>query len=106
MNKELFEKELCQSVELVSMLEHICAASTDETLPVAGMQLTLIQLRSKLLELMAKSQQDTQESKPVYSSNGHGVPLSQKIKKVPMKKTGKIRELLVHSDQQKEVINW
>ena len=53
-NKEFFEEELCEAVELVSMLEKLSASTSADEFPVAGVQLTLAQIRKKLLSLMAQ----------------------------------------------------
>lgn len=119
MNKEVLEKELYEIVELVSMLEHICANTSESTLPSAGMQLTLIQTRKKLQtvisNLFAKQELSSSNGfeasatqKPVFSAAQRGIPLSERIRKVPIGKerAARVRELLLSQEEDKEVINW
>lgn len=124
MDREPLEKELCEIVELISMLEHICSNTSESTLPSAGIQLTLIQARKKLQQvisvLFAEDREEESRNmyalpanrllqKPIFSTKQHGIPLSERIRKMPINKerAARVRELLVSQDEdEKEVINW
>ena len=118
-NKEFFEEELCEAVELVSMLEKLSASTSADEFPVAGVQLTLAQIRKKLLSLMAECRTElsgqelngAHQPKPVFSSKQHGISLSERIQKVPPateknQNGSHIRELLGAEPKKKGVINY